>query len=38
VGDKLMMNEPDEITIARDGAITGLLWASWTAVRRWRRW
>jgi hypothetical protein len=29
---------PDAITLARSGAITGLLWASWTAFRRWRRW
>jgi hypothetical protein len=38
VGDKLMMIVPDAITIARAGANTGLLWAGWTALNRWRRW
>ena len=35
---KLMMIVPDAITLARAGAITGLLWVSWTALSRWRRW
>jgi hypothetical protein len=33
-----MMIVPDAITLARAGAITGLLWAGWTALSRWRRW
>jgi hypothetical protein len=29
---------PNAITLARAGAITGLLWAGWTAFNKWRRW
>jgi hypothetical protein len=29
---------PAALTLARSAAITGLLWAGWTAFNRWRRW
>jgi hypothetical protein len=29
---------PTALTLARSRAITGLLWAGWTALNRWRRW
>jgi len=38
VENERMMIVPDAITLARAGAITGLLWAGWTALSRWRRW
>jgi hypothetical protein len=29
---------PTALTLGRSAAITGLLWASWTALQMWRRW
>lgn len=34
----MMLPIPSVLVLARAGAITGLLWASWTALRRWGRW
>jgi hypothetical protein len=32
------MHLPTALTLARSGAVTGLLWTGWTALNRWRRW
>jgi hypothetical protein len=34
----MMLPIPSTLTLARSAAITGLLWAGWTALNRWRRW